>query len=516
MLKDPPPRVSPSLEPQVRGSASDTVAPRLLGVAAAAVSGLLLFVAGEPAGLGPLAWIAVVPLFVAVLRERRTGWSWIYGLVFGVVFFGVHLSWIFIFGWMAWTALVGMLALYLSCATFIAGLVRRLRFAPVLAAGAWGGMELVRDRWPFGGYPWGTVGTTQATVPGVRWLAGVVGVYGLTFLIVFAAAFVAHRLVSGRWSIASVVVVGAVLAAFLIVDVAAYGSPPPGRVMRVLVVQGGVPRPPLPNQRDVILDRHIRLTRTLVARERAEHLPPPDVVVWPEDSIGVGVRPTASTEVAALARSLHTPFVVGRSVVVSETAFHNTVEQIDARGARDGVYIKRHPVPFGEYVPLHFFRRFVTTLQEQVPYDLKTGRHATVFDVAGTKIATPICFESVFPRDILDFSRNGADLYVVSTNNASFEHSYAAQQHLAHARVRALETRQWVVQAALSGISATLTPDGRVQHATRLFASDAFVTTVRARPAHSLYARIGDVFPALFAIATLLGLAVRVRAKMVS
>jgi apolipoprotein N-acyltransferase len=474
-------------------------ASRLLGLAAAVASALVLFAAGEPAGIGVLAWIALVPLMVAVLREQRAVWSWLYGLVFGLVFFGIHLSWIFIFGWMAWTALTGVLALYLSAATLLAGVLRRQPLAPVLVAGAWAGMEVTRDRWPFGGYPWGTAGTTQATVPGVRWLAGTVGVYGLTFLIVFVAAFVAHKVVTGNWSVASLAVVGAVLAVFVAVDAIGYGSPPPGRPLRVLVVQGGVPRPPLPNQRDVILDAHIRLTKKLIAQR-------PDVVVWPEDSIGVGVRISAEREVEDLARGTHTPFIVGRSVLVSQNGFHNTTELITAQGKKDGVYVKRHPVPFGEYVPLRFFRRFVTTLQEEVPYDLKTGKHATVFDIGGTKIATPICFESVFPRDVLDFARNGAELYVLSTNNASFAHSYAAQQHLEHTRMRALETRQWVVQAALSGISASLAPDGGVFHQTRLFASTAFIANVRTRPAHSLYARIGDVFPFIFAFATLIGL----------
>lgn len=476
---------------------------RVLGVGAAVSSALLLFVAGEPVGAGVVAWVALVPLLVAVLREQRAVWSWLYGLVFGIAFFGLHLSWIFIFGWMAWTALTGVLALYLSAATFVAGFLRRSPFAPLLVAGAWGGMEAVRDRWPFGGYPWGTVGTTQASVPGVRWLAAVVGVYGLTLLVVFANALVAHRLAHGHWSPRSVAMVGVVLAAFVAADAIRYGPPPPGRPLRVLVVQGGVPRPARPDQRDVILDTHIRLTRQLFARSN----PRPDLVVWPEDSIGIGVRDTAERDVEALARSLHTPMLVGRSVLVGEEGFNNTVEHITADGHRDGVYVKRHPVPFGEYVPIPFFRRFVSTLQEEVPYDLKTGRVATVFDVDGTKVATPICFESVFPRDILDFARKGAGLYVISTNNASFEHSYAGQQHLAHARMRALETRQYVVQDALSGISATLTPGGRVEHSTRLFTTAAFVTKVVVRPAHSLYARTGDLFVYVFALATLAGIA---------
>jgi apolipoprotein N-acyltransferase len=74
-------------------------------------------------------------------------------------------------------------------------------------------------------------------------------------------------------------------------------------------------------------------------------------------------------------------------------------------------------------------------------------------------------------------------------------------------RAVALETRQWVVQAALSGISASIAPDGAISHTTRLFDSTAFITKVRVRPAHSLYARTGDLFIFIFAIATLAALA---------
>lgn len=473
---------------------------RLLSFAAAAASGLLLFGAGEPVGLGPLAWVALAPLLVAVLAEQRVLFSWLYGLVFGVTFFGVHLSWIFLFGWIAWTPLVGTLALYVSAALLLARFLRRFPLQPALVAGAWAGIELARDRWPVGGYPWGAVGTTQGAVPGVRALVPVIGVYGLSFLVVFVGALIADRLVVGTWSWGSIAVVGTVLLTFVGIDAVVYGSPPDGRPVRMLVVQGGVPRPPRPDQRDAILRSHVDLTLDALARRR------PDVVVWPEDAIGIGVRPSAPTEVAALANALEMPFIVGRSVV-EDDAFLNTVELYDRRGERSGRYVKRHPVPFGEYVPFGFLRSVVSTLEEEIPFDLRPGRVATVFDVGDVKIATPICFESVFPRDILDFTRKGAEIIVVSTNNASFEHSYASQQHLAHARMRALEIRQWVVQSALAGISAVLTPDGRIEHPTGLFEPASFTTMVRARPAHSLYSRTGDAFPSLFALAVLGALA---------
>jgi apolipoprotein N-acyltransferase len=467
---------------------------RVIGLGGAGLSGLLLFAAGEPLGWGPLAWLALVPLLVVVLREPRWRWAWLYGFMFGVVYFGIQLSWIFLFGWMAWTALTAFLALYTSIATLVAGVVRGHVLAPVLIAGAFAGVDLARDRWPYGGYPWGSAGTTQGSVPGVRWLAGVVGVYGLTFLVVFVAALIAHRVVYRNTAAVPIAVVVVALVSFIVVDRVVYGTPPAGNELRAAVIQGGVPRPARYDQRDRILASHIGLTRRLVANEKV------GVIIWPEDSIGIGVSSGAFERVRSLARELHTPMLVGHSVDEGPQArFRNLVQLIDAEGKVAGTYQKRHPVPFGEYVPVSFLRRFVGTLNDEIPYDQDPGRRADVFEMDGGRIATPICFESVFPRDFLDFARNGANLFVLSTNNASFEHSYASQQHIAHTRMRALETRQWVIQAALAGISGVMAPDGKVSHTTRLFEPVAFVADVRMRRAHSLYARTGDLFPAIWA-----------------
>jgi apolipoprotein N-acyltransferase len=463
-----------------------------MGFGLAASSGLLLFVAGEPLGVGPLAWVALVPLLVAVAREERARWACLYGLVCGLAYFGVHLSWIFLFGWMAWSALVAFLAIEVSIAGLVAAVVGRLRFGPALVAGAWVGVELVRERWPYGGYSWGAVGTTQGNVPGVRWLAGVVGVYGISFLVVFFSAVVAHAIVKRRVSWPSAAAVVGVLAVFIIIDVVANGSPPPGRPLRVAVVQGNVPRPPTAGQNDTIVQSHLRLTEDLLDDG------PVDVVVWPESSIANSARDSGIEAVREMAVRTRTPFLVGRSYFTDD-AYFNQVEHVTASGRLGDTYTKRHPVPFGEYVPIGFLRDTVGTLQSQIPVDQTRGTKATVFDVAGTKIATPICFESVFPRDFLDYVRNGAELFVISTNNTSFERSYAAQQHVAHARMRALETRQWVVQAALAGISAVMGPDGSISNATDLFVPAAFVAEVRTRPAHSLYAKTGDLFASVWA-----------------
>jgi apolipoprotein N-acyltransferase len=465
-----------------------------------------------------VAWVALVPLFAAILLEPYWRWSCLYGLIFGIVYHGVDLAWIFLFGWMAWTALTLVLALYPAAAALIASVARGSRLAPLYAAGAWAGAELVRDRWPVGGFPWGSAGTTQGGVPGVRWLAGTIGVYGLTFLVALAAAVLATRFVGGRLHARSLAGAAAVLLVFVAVDASLYSSPPRGSSLDVTLIQGNVPRPPRPGQRALILRSFEELTRAEGARA--------DVIVWPEDSVGIGAPADATDRVAALATSLGRPILFGRSTVdPSREAFVNTVTYMSRTGRVEGVYEKRHPVPFGEYVPFPSWRRFITTLQAEVPYDLVPGRRAVVFDVRTTtregrvttaRIATPICFESVFPRDFLDFARRGAEMYVLSTNNASFERSYASQQHLAHTRMRALETRQWVAQAALSGITAFVAPDGRISGALPLFETGVSRGVVGLRPAHSLYARTGDLFPAIFAVAAgagALGALVRRRRK---
>jgi apolipoprotein N-acyltransferase len=479
-----------------------------LGLALSALSAVALFAAGEPLGFGPLGWVALVPLAVAVLRAPSAARAAAYGIAFGVAYFAIELSWIFLFGWMAWTALTLFLSFYMAAGTFVAGLLRKSSFAPLWFAGAWTGAELLRDRFPYGGYSWGAVGTTQGTVPGVRWLAGTIGVYGLSFLAALVSAVIADGIVRKRFQWRTIGIAAAALAVFVALD--ATGSRPDGEPFRLAVVQGNVPRPATYDQRDRILDGHVKLTKKIAARGAV------DLIVWPEDAVGVGVSPGAIGRVQRLAAETGTPFLVGRSLVSSETKrFLNLVQHVEADGKLGGTYQKRHPVPFGEYVPIGFFRRFVGTLQSEIPLDLAPGRRANTFDIAGTKIATPICFESVFPRDILDFTRNGAELLILSTNDSSFEHSYSAQQHLAHTRMRALETRQWVVQAALSGISAQIDPDGTITHATGLFEPASFVADVRTRPASSLYAKTGDVFPMGFAIATALAALTSLRRRKI-
>lgn len=461
---------------------------RFVALLLAVVSGVLWALASAPWEAGWLGWIALAPLVYAILREPRPAWSALYALVCGLVFYGLHLHWIFHFGWMAYVALVGYMAVATGIFGYVAGVLRRQPLAPVLVAGAWVGAELLRGTWPWGGFAWGGLGTTQGSVPGVRWLAGAVGAYGLSFLCAFVAATIADATVVRKPSWGSFALVGVVLALFVVVDLAQYGRLQPGRRVRVAVVQGNVPRPARADQDEIVLDAHATLTRRLLSG------PKPDVIVWPESALGVDLDDRALDEVGALAVEVGAPILAGHAMdVPGEMKFLNLVRHFDAEGRLVATYQKVHPVPFGEYVPVPWLRAVVSTLG-QVPYDMVPGREPVVFDVAGVRIGTPICFESVFARDVRAMARRGAELIVASTNDASFERSVASAQHLAQTRMRALENRQWVIQAAISGQSAVVAPDGRISHRTQLFEAALVRATVRARPAASLYSRVGDLF----------------------
>lgn len=475
----------------------------ILSLLAAAGAGAVWFLAQEPLALGVLGWLALAPLFWAILSTHRLAFAALLGFMTGVVFFTLEFWWVFGIGWMAGTALIVGFSLFPAAASTFAYLVRRSPIAPVALGGAWVATELVRDRWPWGGFGWASIGISQANVPGARWLAGTIGASGLTFLCAFLAAWIAHAIVTGRRSWASLTIVGLAVASFAIVDIATSGDAAPGTPVDIAVVQAHIPRPERDDQDAAVLASLERQTRALAERGRA-----PDLILWPENALGYYVPAETSDRLAALAREIDTPILAGRSVGdLPGRRSWNYVDLIDTSGRRVQTYQKRHPLPFGEYVPVPSLLDHVSSLND-IPFDMIRGRRATVFEVAGAHIGIPICFESVFARDVRAFAEAGADLIVVATNDSSFR-TYIAEQHLAHSRMRALELRQWTVHGGLSGVSAIIAPDGRITARAGHFEETTMRGVVRARRATSLYFRTGDVFAFIFAAAALLALAIR-------
>ena len=170
----------------------------------------------------------------------------------------------------------------------------------------------------------------------------------------------------------------------------------------------------------------------------------------------------------------------------------NTNLLIDPNGQITQRYDKVHLVPFGEYVPWHFFRSLVPALDRELPTNAIAGKRLIVFDVGGVRVGTLICFESTYPELARSLARDGAQLLIVTTNNASFGTSPAAREHLAMSQVRAVETGRAVVHAAISGISAVIQPNGKVTRETKLFTPALLRASLPLATGETPYTRYGS------------------------
>jgi apolipoprotein N-acyltransferase len=464
-------------------------------LAAAVVSGFALSAAFPPLDQRWVALIALVPLLLA-FRGASTRAGALLGLVAGAAFFGVLLYWISYFGYAAFIALVaaqtaffvvfGVLAARASGSTF-----GRLAGVPLL----WSGLEIARARYPLGGFSWGVIGYTQHTGGSMLPLARVGGVVLLGLAIVLVDALIAEALTSRAQRLAVLVLaIGAVvlLPALLPLGIAGRAA----RTLDVAAVQGNVPRERFTGigrrgrigpEDFTIVDNHLRVTKELLTQ------PKPDLIVWPENAFDRDPRFNADMfdPVVETLNRIGAPLLAGAILDAGER-FTNTNLLIEPDGKIEQRYDKVHLVPFGEYVPWHFFRSLVPALDRELPTDAIAGRKLVVFHVGDARVGTLICFESTYPELGRSLVRDGAEILIVTTNNASFGTSPAAREHLAMSQVRAVELGRAVVHDAISGISAIIQPNGKITRESKLFTADLLRARLPLATGETPYARCGS------------------------
>jgi apolipoprotein N-acyltransferase len=186
------------------------------------------------------------------------------------------------------------------------------------------------------------------------------------------------------------------------------------------------------------------------------------------------------------------PFLVGAILDGPGDGFRNANLLYDASGRLTSPrYEKIHLVPFGEYVPWPWLRRYVRAL-DQIPSDGVAGTTPVVFTVGTSKVGSVICFESTYPALARDLVGEGAQVLIVSTNNASFRRSPASEQHVAMSQMRAVEEGRVVLHAAISGISAVIDARGQILARTPLFEQRVVRRLVPLASGRTVYGRFGD------------------------
>ncbi|MGY0065761.1 apolipoprotein N-acyltransferase [Streptomyces sp. QTS137] len=477
---------------------------RLVPFAAAALSGLLLYVSFPPRTL----WWLALPAF-AVFGGLLRGRSWRAGLglgyLFGLGFLLPLLVWTGVeVGPGPWIALAVIEAAFVALVGAGVAAVSKLPGSPVWAAALWTAGEAARARVPFSGFPWGKIAFGQAdgvflplaALGGTPVLGFAValcgfGLYEIVRVVLDARRTTTVRRVAAAVGALSVAapLVAAAAARPLVSDTAEDGT------ATVAVVQGNVPRLGLDfnSQRRAVLDYHARETERLAAAVDAGGAERPDIVLWPENSSDID--PFANADARAVidraAQAIGAPISVGAVVGKDGKLLNEQVLWDPDKGPVD-IYDKRQIQPFGEYLPL---RSLVGAINDEwtsmVRQDFSRGTEPGVFTMAGTGVGLVTCYEAAFDWAVRDTVTDGAQLISVPSNNATFGRSEMTYQQLAMSRVRAVEHSRTVTVPVTSGVSAIIMPDGKVGRRTDMFVADSLVQEVPLRSSLTPATRLG-------------------------
>jgi apolipoprotein N-acyltransferase len=461
---------------------------------------LATFVAGAVAvaGFAPLyAWplpiVSLAILFAAWTRETSTRRAFAVGYAFGLGFFLVGVSWVYVslhdYGDMP--MILAALAVLLFCAYLalfpaFAGWLA-VRFSRpgvarlVLAACAFTLCEFLRG-WLFTGFPWISMGTSQVPSSPIAGYAPVAGTYGVTLVMaLIAAAFASIRVGRRvpRVSLVAVFVIG--VAAALLQNhewTRSAGAP-----IRMALLQGNIPQE--------LKWKDEERVRILVGYREMIAAAPAKIVVLPETALPAFLDELPPEYLKSLrdeATAHGKEILLGTVERTAPNTYYNSVLPLVAANAV--AYRKRHLVPFGEFVP-NGFKWVLAVLH--IPLD-DFARGAAVqpaLAAGGTTFGVAICYEDLFGSEVIQ-SLPDAQLLLNVSNDAWFGHSLAPEQHLQASQMRALETGRWMVRATNTGATAAIDPQGRVVTRLEDFTRGTLVVDVEPRGGMTPYAQWGD------------------------
>jgi apolipoprotein N-acyltransferase len=479
---------------------------------------------------GLIALIGLVPAFVAMDGQGPKR-AYAVGFVTWVVAFSCIIHWIFttvsvygglpvVVGLATLFALTSAMAAYVASSFAVTRVLVRFYGVPqwTVLPLAVGGVELLRNVGPLGGFSWGALGHSFATVPVFLQGAALVGVTGLTMFAVAVNAGIA-AVVGAWWRRESVPKAPLAMAAVLVVGFGVYGAQRlnddvlGGPGLRIALLQPNVNE----GLADLVHEPPAELLQRFHDAERDAVAQGAQVIIWPEGSFprrGIqrdtknlkrwnvmpdDVKPPAVSVIGISMQGRGTDSD-GKAVLQR----HNSAVVADANLDVHGVSHKTHLVPFGEYVPWPFsaivrvlqLLGLEGTLQFIPAGSLTPGARfePTAVDVDGRtiKVGTTICYEGVFPEIQRELVRNGADFIANMTDDRWYGVSGMATQHLLMYALRAVETGRPVARATNTGISAWIDIHGGIHKPTAMYTRALLVDDMPLAHIDTLYLQLGD------------------------
>lgn len=450
--------------------------PRTRSLVAAVLAGAAGIATGHgfaPTDQVPLLLTGLTVLVLLLHRADARGGA-VLGFAFGLGFMATLTYWITVYGSLAWVALTLTQALFLALFGAAGSRIVRLPACELWLAATWVAVELARSSLPLGGFAWGRLAYALVDVPAVGWVRWI-GVPATSGLVLLCAALLARAVFSihQRRPVATGAAVIGAVALGGVGSILPVGVAGPSGIITVAAVQGDVPgtgADGLGEQREV-LSNHVDLTQRLAEAVAAGTASQPDVVFWPENASDVDplTDDAARRTVSEAVDRIGVPVLVGAIVdgPTPDTARNVGIVWSPQTGP-GAVYVKRHLVPFGEYVPFRdLSTRLVPRLGEEIPRDLLPGNEPGVLRLGPVVIGDLICFDIAFDNQVRDVVASGAQLLVVQTNNAGYVDTVQPEQQWALSRVAAVAAGRDLVVAATTGISGVAQADGSVTQQTR-------------------------------------------------
>jgi apolipoprotein N-acyltransferase len=442
----------------------------------AAVSGLLLMISFPPLSYGLFGWIALIPLLIAIYTSPTQRTAGLCGIIAGAVFYSISLSFLFdVFDWLG-LIIANIMSIYLALFSVSVWLMASkigLRRSFVLIPFFWTGIEFFRSENYQLKFSWLSLGYSQSPYLTLIQVCDLIGVYGLTFLIVTVNALLAWfilkyiRTLKWRWTHPVMAVL--ILAALLVYGLTRVSYQPKylrgatSKDIPVVAVQEWVDS----------VDRYVKTTAE-VTNGQEETL-----VAWPERSFRDFLdNPEKRGALETLVRDNNLYLVFGTIEPTEDPMrFNNYAVLMSPDGQIIGKYAKRVPVPFLEAV-------------------VRPGDQWGAFDTGLGRIGIFICYESGFTR----ISRwlvvsQGAELFVAPTLEQAGWAGWSHKTHATIAPFRAIETRRAIVRPAALGISQIIHPSGRIEGELGYLASGAIRSQVPRRTELTWYVQYGYFFP---------------------
>ena len=463
----------------------------------ALISGMLLPCAFAPCDIYPLGFIAPLAIYL-ISEESPPHIALRYGYIFGLTYFGIGVSWIFISihemghlpvitaGFLT-LLLIGFLSIFPALQSYV---IARF-FAPKVAIHAvltfpavWVSSEIFRS-WIFTGFPWLIIGYSQIDAP-LGGLAPIFGVLGISFFTIMTGGLLLTIVRSNNWrkqfgwGITLLILWGGAIA---VKDI--QWTIPSGAPVRMSLIQVAIPQQVrwAPEARLTSIRRYLELTRNNWGAQ---------LIIWPENSLTIFYQDarqflnTLTTE----AQEHGAELLIGLPIRSTEDSkiYYNGLVSLPSQQ----FYFKRHLVPFTEFLPL---KQTFGPLIDFLNAPMSNFSHGPDIQVplflAGHKVGVSICYEAAFPDEIARFLPE-AEILINVSNDGWFGNSLAPYQNLQMARMRAIESQRWLVRSTNTGISAIIRPSGKIDDQSPLF-QDAVVTAdVSPLQGQTPYIRFGD------------------------